>query len=95
MPNLFAVSLVAFEIVDRRGNRVPCGFVWANGVDVMTDRQKDLVRHHGFVVLYEIANDHQNLFPSHIKRVQWLKSVWFLWLETTLRERNLLSAKSC
>lgn len=65
MARLFAIGLVALEVVDRRTHGLPGALVGAHRMHVVTDHQQGLERHHHFVVFDVVANQHQDLFRGH------------------------------
>ena len=65
MPRLFAVGLIAFEIVDCRTYGLPGGFIRTHRMHGVADHQQRLKRHHHFVVFDVVADQHQNFFSGH------------------------------
>src|SRR3954447_18396576 len=82
MSSLFAVGLLAFEVVNSRGDGVARFLAGANGVNIMADHQQHLKRHHHFVVFHVVADEHQNLLFCHgnpppcYKWTAMKRSVW-------------------
>ena len=66
MARLFAVGLVAFEIVNGRGDELARLLAGTNGVDLVPDGEQRLKRHHDFVVFDEVAGDEENLLGCHV-----------------------------
>ena len=65
VPSLFAVRLVALEVVDGRSHELARPLAGTYGVDLVSDHEKHLVGNHHFIVLYEIADEHQDLLGGH------------------------------
>ena len=65
VPRLLAVGLVALEIVNGGAYRLAGYLVRANRMHGMADHLQRLERHHGFVVLGVVADQHENLLGSH------------------------------
>jgi hypothetical protein len=66
MTALLGVRLVAFEIVDAGRNELAGFLARADSVNGVADHQKRLVWNHHLVVLYVIANEHENGFLGHV-----------------------------
>ena len=56
MPGLFAVGLIAFEVMNRGANFVSGFFVRTNSIDMDANRQQSLKWNHDFVVFDEITS---------------------------------------
>ena len=68
---LFAVGLVALEVVDGGANLLAGLLVGADRVHAMADHQQRLERHHRLVVLDEIADEHQDFLRGHVCTGGW------------------------
>ena len=69
---LFAVGLVAFEIVYGRAHLLAAGLAGTYGVHGMADHLQGLKRNHRFVVLGEVTGEHENHLCCHLD----LLGVW-------------------
>ena len=63
---LFAVGLIALEVVDGGAHRFARPLAGTHRIDAMPDHQQHLERDHRLVVLDEIADQHQDSFAAMI-----------------------------
>ena len=54
----FGVGLVAFKVVDCRGDLLPCLLAGTDGVHGMPDHQQHLIRHHHFIIFHIVSDEH-------------------------------------
>ncbi|MPM79682.1 hypothetical protein SDC9_126721 [bioreactor metagenome] len=66
MTGLFAVGLVAFEIVHRRADLIAGLLAGTGGVHGVPQHQQGLEGHHGFVIFGVVTGQHQNFLGSHV-----------------------------
>ena len=62
VPAFFRIGLIAFKVVDCRADLFAGLFPRTDCRDFAAADLKCLKRHHDFIILHEIPDDHQNLF---------------------------------
>jgi hypothetical protein len=65
---LLRVRLVALEVMDGGAHRLAGALARARGVDRVADGLQRLERDHDFVVLDEVADEHEDLLRHHAPR---------------------------